>query len=67
MAKAASYYRYSKTINLLLCITGLLVSTYAYYVEFNKEKDSDFVAMCDISAFVSCSKVFTSRYIKIMM
>ncbi|XP_013378654.1 vitamin K epoxide reductase complex subunit 1-like protein 1 [Lingula anatina] len=47
---------------LLLCVLGFLVSVYAYHVEITKERDSSYRAMCDISAKISCSKVFTSRW-----
>ncbi|XP_077996441.1 vitamin K epoxide reductase complex subunit 1-like protein 1 [Glandiceps talaboti] len=46
----------------LLCVAGLLLSSYALYVETSKGADSDYTAMCDISVTISCSKVFTSKY-----
>ncbi|XP_064613124.1 vitamin K epoxide reductase complex subunit 1-like protein 1 [Liolophura sinensis] len=47
---------------LLLCAIGIFASLYAYHVEVSKERDGSYKAMCDISAYISCSKVFTSRY-----
>jgi len=46
----------------VLCLTGTLLAGYAYYVEVAKEFNPDYQAMCDISAYISCSKVFTSKY-----
>jgi len=48
--------------SILLCCIGTLLAIYAYYVEFSKESDHSFKALCDISASMSCSKVFTSKY-----
>jgi vitamin-K-epoxide reductase (warfarin-sensitive) len=47
------------------CILGICLSLYALYVEFQKELDTDYTALCDISETVSCSKVFTSEQGKI--
>ena len=44
-----------------LSFLGLLVSYYAHHVSVEKELDEDFGAMCDISGYVSCSTVFTSK------
>ncbi|XP_023723954.1 vitamin K epoxide reductase complex subunit 1 isoform X1 [Cryptotermes secundus] len=46
----------------LTCFFGMCLSYYAYVVETTKEHDSDYVAMCDISEHVSCSKAFMSAY-----
>jgi vitamin-K-epoxide reductase (warfarin-sensitive) len=43
-----------------MCFFGLGVSYYAYVVEMTKEHDANYVAMCDISEHMSCSKVFMS-------
>jgi len=48
-------------MHLLLCLIGILVSVFAYYVEKAKEENSDYRAVCDISETVSCSAVFASR------
>ncbi|XP_048372998.1 vitamin K epoxide reductase complex subunit 1 [Sphaerodactylus townsendi] len=47
---------------LLLCALGLALSVYAFHVETSKERDATYRAMCDISATISCSRVFTSRW-----
>ncbi|XP_064460339.1 vitamin K epoxide reductase complex subunit 1-like [Ornithodoros turicata] len=54
--------RFIRTINSFLCVFGVVLSIYAYHVETQKERDSQYVAMCDVSAHMSCSKVFTSRF-----
>jgi vitamin-K-epoxide reductase (warfarin-sensitive) len=46
----------------LLIIVGLCLSLYATYVEFRAELDDDYSALCDISATVSCTKVFRSEF-----
>ncbi|XP_074642472.1 vitamin K epoxide reductase complex subunit 1-like protein 1 [Tubulanus polymorphus] len=47
---------------LLLCAAGIAVCAYAYHVETSKENDASYRAYCDLSEYISCSKVFTSRY-----
>ncbi|XP_074102924.1 vitamin-K epoxide reductase [Cotesia typhae] len=44
------------------CIVGMSLSYYAYIVETTKEKDHNYMAMCDISERVSCTKAFMSEY-----
>jgi vitamin-K-epoxide reductase (warfarin-sensitive) len=44
----------------LMCFFGMGLSYYAYVVETSKEHDADYVAMCDISEHMSCSKAFMS-------
>jgi vitamin-K-epoxide reductase (warfarin-sensitive) len=44
----------------LMCFFGMGLSYYAYVVETTKEHDGDYVAMCDISENMSCSKAFMS-------
>lgn len=46
---------------IILSIIGIFLSTYALHVEIVKELDKNYKAMCDISASMSCSKVFTSK------
>ncbi|RZF36366.1 hypothetical protein LSTR_LSTR010407 [Laodelphax striatellus] len=41
---------------------GFLLSYYAYNVEVSFEEDSNYVAMCDISEHMSCTKAFSSEY-----
>ena len=45
-----------------LCIVGILVCLYALKVELYKEKDNSYKALCDFNEWISCSKVFTSKY-----
>lgn len=48
--------------SLLLYITGIGLSSYAFYVEIQKELDPNYVALCDFSEEISCSRVFNSKY-----
>ncbi|XP_071539939.1 vitamin K epoxide reductase complex subunit 1-like protein 1 [Panulirus ornatus] len=61
-AAVQKYYRKLHMSLILLAIIGIFLSAYALYVEVLKEIDRDYQAMCDISASISCSKVFTSKY-----
>lgn len=45
---------------------GLLLSVYSLYVEHSKSADPTYEAMCDLSARITCSKVFTSEYGKLL-
>jgi len=45
-----------------LCVLGIALCLFAYYVEIQKEINGSYIAMCDISPSISCSKVFNSRY-----
>jgi len=51
-----------KGILVLLCMLGCVVCFYALTVEFHKEANPDYEAMCDISEAMSCTKVLTSEY-----
>ncbi|XP_006009084.1 vitamin K epoxide reductase complex subunit 1-like protein 1 [Latimeria chalumnae] len=53
---------WERKVRLVVCIVGIVLSVYAYHVETSKERDASYKAMCDISASISCSKVFTSRW-----
>lgn len=67
-SKASANYRYAVNCTrasiLILCIFGILLSCYAYYVKIRKEKDSSYQAMCDISEHMSCTAVLSSSYSK---
>lgn len=48
-----------------LSLLGIVLSVYAYHVETTAQADPTYVAWCDLSQYVkwiSCSKVFTSKY-----
>ena len=46
---------------VLTCILGILLSTYALYVEMAVEARPGYTALCDISEFASCSRVLSSE------
>lgn len=50
---------------IIIPIIGLILSIYAYYVEF-KIKNKKYKAGCDINAKISCSKAFSSSYGKLI-
>ncbi|XP_063220793.1 vitamin K epoxide reductase complex subunit 1 [Bacillus rossius redtenbacheri] len=50
------------TCSIVSSFVGLVLSLYAYSIELNKEHDPDYQALCDISDYISCSKVFLSEY-----
>lgn len=54
-----------KIIIILISIIGILLSVYAYYVEI-KSKEKNYHAGCDISNKISCTKIFNSRYGKLV-
>ncbi|MBN3313063.1 VKORL protein, partial [Atractosteus spatula] len=54
--------RWERIARLLVCVLGILLSFYAFHVETEKARDPNYLAMCDVSDSVSCSKVFTSRW-----
>ncbi|XP_064835471.1 vitamin K epoxide reductase complex subunit 1-like protein 1 [Oncorhynchus masou masou] len=54
--------RWERIARLLVCVLGILLSLYAFHVETEKSRDSNYRAMCDVSNSISCSKVFTSRW-----
>jgi len=51
-----------KFFNIALCLTGIALSAYAYYVEFKYHESEEYVPACDISEDISCSVVFTSEW-----
>jgi vitamin-K-epoxide reductase (warfarin-sensitive) len=44
------------------CFIGICLSLYALFVEYKAGMDSSYVALCDISEDLACSKVFLSKY-----
>lgn len=44
------------------CIVGILICIYALHVEHSKESNKEYRALCDISEYMSCSNVLTSKY-----
>jgi vitamin-K-epoxide reductase (warfarin-sensitive) len=44
------------------CVLGAVLSLYTLYVELQLESNRNFKALCDINSWVSCSKVFMSKY-----
>jgi len=46
----------------ILCLVGISLSLYAFYVELRKINDPSYRAACDISEGMSCSRVLTSRW-----
>ncbi|XP_048413227.1 vitamin K epoxide reductase complex subunit 1-like protein 1 [Stegostoma tigrinum] len=45
-----------------VCLLGMLLSVYAYHVESARATQPGYVAMCDLSERMSCTKVFGSRW-----
>ncbi|XP_076007855.1 vitamin K epoxide reductase complex subunit 1 [Genypterus blacodes] len=54
--------KWERKVRTFLCIFGFVLSIYALHVEFSKESNPSYRAMCDLGESVSCSKVFTSRW-----
>ncbi|XP_016296791.1 vitamin K epoxide reductase complex subunit 1-like protein 1 [Sinocyclocheilus anshuiensis] len=54
--------RWERIVRLLVCLSGILISLYAFHVEREKTRDANYRAVCDLSSSISCSKVFTSRW-----
>lgn len=55
--KILEYNRYIITSSLI----GILLSTYALYVEMAAEARPGYEALCDISEYAKCSRVLTSE------
>jgi len=51
-----------KGATVLLCIIGIAVCIYALMVEYHKEENPEYSAMCDISEAMSCTRVLTSKW-----
>ncbi|XP_019619480.1 PREDICTED: vitamin K epoxide reductase complex subunit 1-like protein 1 [Branchiostoma belcheri] len=50
------------SLHASLCVVGIILSIYALHVELEKEKNKSYVALCDFSDRVSCTKAFSSYY-----
>lgn len=53
---------WERKVRVFLCVLGFVLSIYALHVELSRESNPDYRAMCDLGQYVSCSKVFTSRW-----
>lgn len=53
------------SVTMLFVLFGLAISFYALVVEHKAKLDAEYVALCDLSPSVSCSKVLTSEYAKL--
>jgi uncharacterized membrane protein/protein-disulfide isomerase len=49
-------------IALVFALVGLAVASEAAYVQYRAHNDPTYVSFCDVSATVSCSQVYASRY-----
>jgi len=54
--------RFQHFVGVLLYVAGIGLSTYAYYVEYQLEHQTDYKPMCDIDETISCSKPFNSTF-----
>ncbi|XP_013378655.1 vitamin K epoxide reductase complex subunit 1 [Lingula anatina] len=52
------------TDHIIFNALGILVSSYALYIEIRKHKDKNYKAFCDLGETMSCSRVLTSEYSK---
>ena len=50
-----------KLLTVTLYLAGIGLSGYAYFVEISKEKDVNYVAMCEISEKMNCTRVLMSK------
>jgi len=51
---------------VVACFAGIVLSTFAVYIEHMKAIDANYEAVCDLGVKVSCSKVFASAQGKIL-
>ncbi|CAH2222722.1 vitamin K epoxide reductase complex subunit 1 1 [Pelobates cultripes] len=54
--------RWESGARYAVCVLGIVLSIYAYHVEREKERDPAYRALCDISEWVRCSTVLSSRW-----
>src|SRR5689334_15040997 len=55
----------SRSVRLWLfvcCLTGLAASSAATYVHYHLLHDPSYTSVCDVSAMVSCTAVYASRF-----
>ena len=45
-----------------LCVLGIILSSYAYYVEQKAQSKGYNGSLCDFGAGISCTTVLTSKY-----
>ena len=45
----------------IACVAGLLISIYALWIEVQVYTHSNYLALCDLHQYISCSRVLTSR------
>jgi vitamin-K-epoxide reductase (warfarin-sensitive) len=60
-ANMFSLSTFRRSVNIL-CVLGIALSLYAFYVETKKITDPSYRAACDINERMSCSRVLTSRW-----
>ncbi|KAL5257460.1 hypothetical protein ACHWQZ_G012413 [Mnemiopsis leidyi] len=48
----------------LACVAGLLISVYALWIEHQVMTRSNYLALCDLHQYASCSRVLSSKYSK---
>ncbi|XP_077338395.1 vitamin K epoxide reductase complex subunit 1-like protein 1 isoform X2 [Lithobates pipiens] len=54
--------RWESGARYAVCVLGIVLALYAFHVEREKERDPAYQAMCDISEWVRCSTVLSSRW-----
>lgn len=54
-----SYY---SLLIFIVSVSALGLSLYTVHVEHEASGNKNYKALCDINEFVSCTKVFTSKY-----
>lgn len=60
-----SYLKRLKRLEIIitfLSILGIFICLYSIQVEIYKSRDKSYVAFCDINDYISCSRVFNSKY-----
>ena len=52
---------FRKLLTVTLYLAGIAFSSYAYFVEISKEKDENYVPLCEVSSTMNCTAVLTSK------